>query len=247
MQWMWFIWISGAYVVGSLSFALLLGKLRGVDVRRHGSGNIGATNVGRVLGRKWGILCFVLDVLKGFVPVLAAGLMMGMAGGREPASQADAWAWLAVGAAAVCGHVFPFYLGFRGGKGVATSFGVLLGFWPVLTLPALGALLVWAAAVGVWRYVGLASVLAAVSLPVLLLAVNLPQGRGWGQLMPFAVVSAALAGLVTWRHRGNLKRIAAGQEPKIGRKRRSDEATERRSEEGRHGGTEARRHEAEGE
>src|SRR5690349_4488530 len=107
----WALWVAIGYLSGSIPFGLLLGLWRGVDIRKAGSGNIGATNLGRVLGRKWGILCFVLDVLKGAVPVAAAGGAMGVLGrGDLPAGQA--WGWLAVAVAAVLGHVFPVWLGF---------------------------------------------------------------------------------------------------------------------------------------
>ena len=109
--------VIGAYLLGAIPFGLLIGRARGVDVRTQGSRNIGATNVGRVLGRKWGYLCLALDILKGFVPTLSAALLL--RGDRaDPRQQLLV---LLVAVAAVLGHVFPVYLGFRGGKGVATS------------------------------------------------------------------------------------------------------------------------------
>ncbi len=210
------LWIVVGYVAGATPFALLLGWARGVDVRRVGSGNVGATNVGRVLGRKWGILCFVLDVLKGLLPVLGAGAAMGYLQQSDSLTAGAAWKWLAVGAAAVLGHVFPIWLRFRGGKGVATSLGVLLGFWPTLTLPGLAALVTWAAVLAVGRYISLASVAAAVTLPFYLLAVARVTGQTLEQIQPFLLVVVLLALLVVVRHRSNLSRLMAGTEPKIG-------------------------------
>jgi len=148
---------AGAYLVGSVPFGYLMGRARGVDLRTRGSGNIGATNVARVLGRRWGLLCFALDVLKGLAPVLLAGLVIAGRGASAP-GPARQGAWLAVAFGAIAGHVFPVWLRFRGGKGVATSLGVLLGFYPYFTFAGLAALAIWVAVVAVWRYVSLASI-----------------------------------------------------------------------------------------
>jgi len=125
----------GAYLLGSVPFGLVIGKLKGVDIREHGSGNIGATNAMRVLGKKLGIVCFLLDVLKGSLPVAIAGATLGYASG-DALSSADAFVWVGIGIASVLGHMFSIFLGFKGGKGVATGFGVLLAIWPWVTLPA---------------------------------------------------------------------------------------------------------------
>ena len=212
----WLIWICVGYLSGSVPFGLLIGLARGVDIRKSGSGNVGATNTGRQLGRKWGVLCFVLDVVKGLGPVLACGLVMGYAN-KSDLGAAEAWRWLAVAAAAICGHIYPVWLGFKGGKGVATSLGVLLGFWPLLTLSGLVAAAVWLLVLAVWRYVGLASVVAAILLPLsLLLGAAFQQSRTWADQLPLLVVTSVMALLVVVRHRGNLQRIAQGSEPKIG-------------------------------
>ena len=223
MSFAWLIWCLVAYLCGSISFALILGRLKGVDIRKLGSGNVGATNLGRQLGRKWGVLCFVLDVLKGFVPVFVAGLALGYVGGRAGGegdaamlSQREAWKWLAIMVSPVLGHVFPIWLKFKGGKGVATGFGVLLGVWPVLTVAAVAALAVWIAIAKTLRYVGVASVAAAMSLPVWVLIGGLIREQAMGDLVPFFVVTGALGLLVLWRHRGNLARTFKGTEPKIG-------------------------------
>ncbi|MDX2116102.1 MAG: glycerol-3-phosphate 1-O-acyltransferase PlsY [Planctomycetota bacterium] len=221
----WTVCIVAAYLAGSIPFGLLLGLARGVDIRQHGSKNIGATNAGRVLGRPWGVLCFVLDVLKGAAPVALAGWWMRTI--QQPSITAtEAALWLGVAAAAVLGHVFPVFLRFKGGKGVATGFGALLGVWGYLTLPALGALAIWVISVRVTRYVSVASILAAASIPVftVLLAASSGASRGVSVLAavaerwPFVAITAVLGTLVIVRHRANIARLIAGKEPKIGGK-----------------------------
>ncbi len=208
-----------AFLIGSIPFGFWIGRARGIDIRQHGSGNIGATNVGRVLGKKLGTLCFVLDVAKGLVPILAAGAIAGVLGDWSPAP-ALAWAWLAVVLASVAGHVFCPWVGFKGGKGVATGLGALLGVYPLVTLPAAIAFVLWFALVAAFRYVGVASVVAAATVP-LLVGVG-----GWalapepsvGGLAPFVVVTGLLAAMVIARHRGNIARTLAGTEPKVWQK-----------------------------
>lgn len=223
----WCLWLAGAYLVGSVPFGLLIGLARGVDIRDAGSGNVGATNAGRVLGRSWGFLCFVLDVCKGLGPTLGYGLWSGLAGvepGVQPGAESvvgpgDALAalgWMAVASAAVFGHVFPVWLRFKGGKGVATGLGVLLGFWPVLTLPGVAVGLLWVVLVKSTGYVSLASVVASGSLPVLAVVSGLCWRREPGEIAVHAGVSTVLALLIAVRHRGNLRRLRAGTEPKAG-------------------------------
>jgi len=211
----WCLWVLGAYAVGSIPFGLLIGLARGVDIREVGSGNVGATNAGRVLGRGWGLLCFLLDVCKGLGPTLGYGLMAGIAG-SEPGGVLATLGWLVVGSASVFGHVFSIWLKFKGGKGVATGLGVLLGFWPVLTLPGLAVVLLWGVVVKMSGYVGLASVAAVCSLPVLAVVSGWWWQRSPGELAVYAGVTAVLALLITVRHRGNLCRIREGTEPKAG-------------------------------
>jgi len=207
--------VIAAYLIGAIPFGLLLGLARGVDIRERGSGNIGATNLGRACGRIWGLVGFALDVAKGLVPTLIAGLAFGWLG-HDALGPAQAGRWLAIAAAAIVGHVFPVYLKFRGGKGVATGFGVLLGLWPFLALPGAGALVTWLLFAGALRYVGLASVMAAVLLPgycfLLLVAADYDLARTW----PFPAVAAGMALLVVVRHRTNLKRLIRGTEAQLG-------------------------------
>ncbi|MEM1213260.1 MAG: glycerol-3-phosphate 1-O-acyltransferase PlsY [Planctomycetota bacterium] len=203
------LWLAIAYLAGSIPFALLLGFTRGVDIRKEGSGNVGATNLGRTCGKPLGLTCFALDVLKGFAPVIAFGLI------ANPGNSAsDAGLWMALGAAAVLGHVFPVWLKFKGGKGVATSLGVLLGFWPVLTGPALAALLIWFVVTKTTGYVGLASVVAAATLPPLAVISGLLLQLTLPALAVYAGICVALAALVIVRHRSNLARIRQGTEDK---------------------------------
>jgi len=206
----WPLLIVVGFAAGSIPFAWLIGRARGIDIRKHGSGNPGATNVGRVLGAKWGHLCLALDVAKGLGPTLAAGWAAGVLGKRA-LDTTDAGLWLAVAVACVLGHMFSPWLGFKGGKGVATGLGGMLGVFPALTVPATAALLVWIVSTRVTRYVGVSSCLAALAIPV---AAAL-WARGDGRAVLVAG-TAILAALVIWKHRGNLRRTLAGEEPRVG-------------------------------
>jgi acyl phosphate:glycerol-3-phosphate acyltransferase len=220
---MWAACAAGAYVVGSVPFGLIIGRARGIDIRQHGSKNIGATNVGRVLGRKWGYLCFGLDVLKGALPVLAAGIVMNVLGERA-ISPGTLMAWLGVAVCAVLGHVFPMWLKFKGGKGVATGFGSLVAVFPWFTWPALVAMALWVVVVRATRFVSVASIVAAGSIPISagVLAVWNRDGtllHRVGPAWPVLAVGTVLAGLVVWKHRANIARLRAGTEPRIGETR----------------------------
>jgi glycerol-3-phosphate acyltransferase PlsY len=209
--------IAGAYLLGSIPFGLLIARAHGKDLRSIGSGNIGATNVSRALGRKWAYVCFALDVLKGLVPMLAT---LALAKPLSASSQTDQvvvlFLWLAVGCAAILGHIFPLYLKFKGGKGVATSFGVALGLWPYYTICAAFAMAVWVAAVLMWRYVSLASIAAAVTFPLALIAaIWLTPAWTFAALWPLLLAAIAIPLMVIIRHRENVKRLLAGTESKI--------------------------------
>ena len=205
--------LPAGYLIGSIPFGAILGRLHGVDLRKVGSGNVGATNVARVLGRRWGYLCFLLDMLKGLGPALAATfLLRPPEGAPPPARQAI---WVGVGCAAVCGHVFSPWLGFRGGKGVSTALGMVLGIWPYFTLAGLVAGAVWVAVTLASRYVSLGSVTAGGAFLACFAALN--RGR-LGELWPMALFAAAVVALIVVRHRGNIRRLLAGTENKIGPK-----------------------------
>lgn len=195
--------VIGAYLLGSIPTGLLVGKLHGVDLRQHGSNNIGATNAGRVLGRRIGLLVFALDACKGLGPAFL-GQQGAASFGTTPAL-----AGLAAGVAAIVGHMFPLYLRFRGGKGVATAAGVFLGLVP---LPASIALLMWILVLLVSRMVALASMAAAWTLPIVMLLVDAEATRA---SRPVLLVAFLVSALITWRHQSNIGRILRGEEPRI--------------------------------
>ena len=205
-----------AYVVGSTPFGPIIARFRGVNLREHGSGNVGATNVGRTLGRRWGMLCFALDVFKGLLPVVLARLLgPAVAAGGAP-SLLSQFAWLAAGFGAILGHVMSFWLGFRGGKGVATSLGVVLGTFPYYTLAGCGALGIWAIVVLITRYVSLASIIAVVAFVLMFAGINwFALGLTPKDLWPLGSFASAMAMLIIYLHRGNIKRLLAGTESKI--------------------------------
>ncbi|MFO0984615.1 MAG: glycerol-3-phosphate 1-O-acyltransferase PlsY [Planctomycetota bacterium] len=194
-----------AYAIGSIPFGYLVGRVHGIDIRKAGSGNIGATNVGRVLGRRHGMLVFALDLAKGALPV---ALTRHGAWATAAPSIAHVPLALLVAVMAVLGHMFPFTLGFKGGKGVATSLGAFLMLMPV---PAIAALLIWFACAFAWHYVSLASIVASWSIPVLLIVSA--RSAAWRDRAALLIASALLALLVTIRHRANIKRLLRGVEP----------------------------------
>jgi glycerol-3-phosphate acyltransferase PlsY len=199
-------WWIASYVAGSLPMGLMVGKLRGVDLRKAGSGNIGATNAGRVLGKPFFQVVFALDFLKSFVPTLLALRRAPVPGGVDAPLLA-----LGCGVAAVVGHVFPVFLRFRGGKGVATASGV---FFALAWAPALCALAAWIVVYKTTRWVSLASLAAAVVLPLAcwllpkLVPVVVAQEIRWAAL----VVGA----LILVRHKSNIGRLLRGEEPRSG-------------------------------
>ena len=203
--------IVAAYLLGSVPFAFLIAWAYGKDLRTIGSGNIGATNLARAVGRKWGYLCFGLDMLKGLAPMVIVGAVIGV-----PENPGFLSLWLLVGLAAILGHVFPVYLRFKGGKGVATSFGVALGLWPYFTVSAVIALAVWVAVVLIWHYVSLASICAAVSFPIAL-ALGILAVPNWHStnLWPLLIAAVVIPILVIVRHRENIHRLAAGTESRV--------------------------------
>jgi glycerol-3-phosphate acyltransferase PlsY len=208
--------VVGAYLLGSVPFGVIVARAHGKDLRAIGSGNIGATNVSRALGRKWGYTCFGLDVLKGLIPMLAFRAIALPYMGTTISGPSFLALWLLVGIAAIVGHIFPAYLGFKGGKGVATSFGVALGLWPYFTISALIALAVWIAVILAWRYISLASICAAVTFPVsLTLGILITPAWRAATLWPLLIAATLIPLLVILRHRQNIHRLLAGTESKI--------------------------------
>ncbi len=199
--------LPAGYLLGSIPFGWLAGRwLAGIDLRQEGSGSTGATNVLRVLGKGPALAVFLLDVLKGTVAVLLAKAVLQPLGEFSNASD---WGVVAAGLAALAGHIWPVWLGWKGGKAVATGLGMLLGLtWPV----GLACFGIFLTTLSLSRIVSLSSVVAALSLPLLMLG-----SFGDSGLRP-AYLSLALltTALVLWRHRSNLQRLMAGTEPKLG-------------------------------
>lgn len=197
-----------AYLLGSVPFGLVAGRWKGVDLRKHGSGNVGATNVVRVLGKPIGVAVFVLDFLKGLLPTL---LFPGLASQRGASLEHDALALL-FGASAVLGHVFPIWLRFRGGKGVATSAGLCCG----LDLPAtLTAFVVWYVVLKCSRYVSLASIASAVVFPLAFVAFT-GVDRAFSERRVVTASAVALALVIVYTHRSNIGRLLRGEENRVG-------------------------------
>lgn len=191
-----------AYLAGSIPSAYLAGRAKGVDLRKVGSGNLGATNVARVLGARTGVAVFAADLLKGFLPVF---LLPRFAETLRP----ELWALL-YGVAAILGHVKPIFLmGKGGGKGVATASGVFLA---LALVPMLVAQIVWAAVFYATRYVSLASLAGAAVLPLAILAMTRDPRS------PIFLAALAIATFVFWTHRANIARLRSGQEPRFVKK-----------------------------
>lgn len=198
-----------SYLAGSIPFGLMIGRaVKGIDLRQHGSGNIGATNASRVLGKKWGLVCLGLDALKGLLPV--ALLPRLLFGADEPAL-----AHLAVlaGVSTIVGHMFSCFLGFRGGKGVATSLGVvaMLSPWGLLA----GAIAFFGA-FAIWRIVSLSSMIAAVTFGVCQLAILRPSPFA-GETWSHGLFAIAIPLLILFQHRSNVRRLLRGEEPRFGK------------------------------
>ncbi len=190
----WAILLIAAYLIGSIPTGLIFGKLIWKkDLRRYGSHNIGATNAWRILGKKAGILIFVLDFLKGQIGVLIGGCLFG-----------TPCAMVLGGLFALLGHIFPIFLAFRGGKGVATALGVIAALMPQITLIVFA---VWLVIVLLTRYVSLGSIIAAILTPILAAAFREPK--------EFFVFALAAAIVIIWRHKENISRLKAGRENKI--------------------------------
>ena len=189
----------GAFLLGSIPTGYLVARAKGVDIRQHGSGNIGATNVFRTLGKPLGVFVFMVDALKGFAVVWLAGRFGG----------ASDWAGIIAAVAVIAGHNYTPWLGFKGGKGIATSAGVLLALmpWAVLCIA-----IVWFVVFKVSRYVSLASISAAAALPLAVAALWSAGCGGNGPLLGFSVLISALA---IWRHRTNIQRLRAGTESRF--------------------------------
>ena len=229
-----YLWLCPlfAFLLGSIPFGLLIAKAKGIDIRQHGSGNIGATNVLRVVGKKYGIFCLILDMLKGVIPTVLAISLIRFAQqpngvslpflvpfADEPYSQVLAQSMhVFTGLMAILGHNYSPWVGFKGGKGVATSAGVVIALMPfaILILLVLWVLTFW-----ITRYVSVASIVGVVALPFLTLWGSWHHGRiqdgTWNQ--PLFIFSIIIAILGVWKHRSNIQRLRAGTENRFERKK----------------------------
>lgn len=228
-----------AFLLGSIPFGLLIAKAKGIDIRQHGSGNIGATNVLRVIGKKYGISCLLLDALKGFLPVAVAMNLIQITG-RDlaiPLHLPESWTLLLspaeqfkgqlihvlTGLAAILGHNYSPWVGFKGGKGIATSAGVLIALMPAAIVLLL---VVWLLVFSTTRYVSLASVVAAATLPFLTHlgarfhknaeGISLWEAGTWNR--PLFIFSIVISLLAIWKHRSNLQRLLQGTENRFERR-----------------------------
>ena len=191
-----------AYLMGSIPTGVVLAKIYGVkDITKEGSGNIGATNVGRVAGKKAGIITLIGDALKGVIPILA---VMAVSGRVE-------WLISAAALAAFMGHIYPVFNNFKGGKGVATALGIFLTISP---LSALAAALAFIILVAIYRYVSLGSIVAAGLIPTF---VGIFSGSP-----PYIILSAVIGGIVIYRHKDNIKRLLEGNENSLGQKKNGE-------------------------
>lgn len=200
---------AGSFLVGGVPFSYLAGKVaRGIDLRQHGSGNLGASNTFRILGARWAAPVLVLDVLKGFVPVVLAAGIGERGGAQEP------WLEIVAATAAILGHLFSPYLRFSGGKGIATSAGAFLALQPWAFLGAFG---VWAGVFAWRRIMSLASLAAALSLPLLVWVTGRlrPGDSHWSVLAASTIITV----VVVIKHRSNIRRLRRGTEPVLARKK----------------------------
>jgi glycerol-3-phosphate acyltransferase PlsY len=201
--------LAGSCLLGSIPFGYLIGRIAGIDIRKIGSGNIGATNVVRILGKRYGYPVFTLDFLKGFG---AVKISMSIAADVRPELSSPEMFGVLAAVCSVIGHCFSPWLKFKGGKGVATSAGALFGLMPLAAL--IGAA-VWILIFWLTRYVSLASVATAVALPLVILVIDWNNQTYRKPLFFFSVIIAAV---VVWQHRSNLSRLVRGKEPRFTRK-----------------------------
>ena len=195
-------WCILAFFIGSLPFGYWAGRLRGVDIREHGSGNIGATNVWRVLGWQWGAPVFALDALKGYLPVFFI----------QQASPPSYWIVFG-GLCAILGHTYSPFIGFKGGKGVATSLGVVIGFsWQVAAI----AFAVFVMTLLATWWVSLGSILGAITAAIAFFL--LPPHLLHGDPLPYRIFAVLTMALIIYRHRSNIQRMRDGTEPRFGKK-----------------------------
>lgn len=207
--------LLAAYFIGSFPFGFWIAKLKGIDIRDHGSGNIGATNVFRNLGVKFGILVLILDISKGFIPVLFGSAIILKEIPKETLDREslEGLIHVSLAIATIIGHNYTFWLGFKGGKGIATSAGALIIFLPEVLL---GSVIIWIFVFFTSRYVALASIAAALSLPILTYSLDhnylFPDINSSKPVLLFGIIAGLMA---VWRHKSNIRRIISGKEEKF--------------------------------
>ncbi|NWK54734.1 glycerol-3-phosphate 1-O-acyltransferase PlsY [Verrucomicrobiaceae bacterium N1E253] len=228
------LWIPPllAFLIGSIPFGLIIAKSKGINIREHGSGNIGATNVLRVVGKKYGITCLILDLLKGLIPTMAGISLITYAGASgamglsflsplaHETTQGQAQALhILTALATILGHNYSPWIAFKGGKGIATSAGALIALMPAGVLILI---LVWVALFYATKYVSVASIGAALSLPFITLFGSWFHGKfpdgNWNK--PLFIFSIVIALLATWRHRSNIKNLLNGTEHRFEKKKK---------------------------
>jgi glycerol-3-phosphate acyltransferase PlsY len=203
----WLLIAIISYLIGSIPSGYLVARRQGIDIRQHGSRNIGATNVLRVMGKKWGYLVFFCDSCKGFLAV-KLGLLIAAHSHLSPVLGG-----IVAAITCILGHNYTFWLGFKGGKGIATSSGVVLALFPIAVICCAG--LVWIVVFYVSKYVSLASIAAAVVLPIAVLLILAKTGAEFWTLFGFSVLIGALG---VWRHQSNIVRLMNGTESRFGKK-----------------------------
>ena len=196
--------VLAAYLIGAIPFSYIIGRLlKGIDIRDYGSGNVGATNIMRTVGKVPGIIALLLDVSKGALAAAVIPLLF-----YNPGMQiSEPFFKVILGLVAVCGHIWTIFLRFKGGKGVATSIGVFLGLAPFVTA---SGLIVWLILAGIFRYVSLSSIAMAISLPIFMLLYKRP--------VEYTILSVVLCVFIIYKHKANISRLLQGKEYRIGQK-----------------------------
>ncbi len=220
MPYVFYLYISFfavGYLFGSIPWAFVLGKMNGIDIRKHGSGNVGATNVRRTLGKRWAILCFFLDFMKGFLPILLLNQFV-----SSGIIEKTDFGVVIIAAASVAGHMWPLFLNFKGGKGVSTIAGILLAVAP---LSLLTGGLAWVVVFYSSRYVSLASIAGAVILPIS--AFTFAHFKIGNEVpLPSLIMLTLLSLLAILRHKGNIKRLINGTESRFEKRVKQNECEE---------------------
>ncbi|HPO89752.1 MAG TPA: glycerol-3-phosphate 1-O-acyltransferase PlsY [Victivallales bacterium] len=201
--------VIASYIIGSIPFGFLIGKIKGIDIRKHGSGNIGATNVLRIFGKKYGYICFILDFLKGFIPVIIAGAIAKKTQNINPD-----FIKCAAFAGTFSGHVWTIFLNFKGGKGVATAAGAIFAISPISVICSL---IIWFAVFSLSRFVSLASIVASAFLPVFYGIYTKLLADNFSSIIFISFFLVSLLSII--KHHSNIKRLLNGTEIRFDRRK----------------------------